>query len=506
MKEGNKLAILLAIVVGVSIIGFLRGTSDDDYDLSTPLTMWDAQTEEGIPVAPTYAGARQSTTSTGDKVASSCVDCHEERLSTARRGQRTEHPVGVEVPRGAQLADLLAQGGRLAEQEDGSRTLVCRTCHRPHNATEDARLIVTTDEGALCLSCHTAKSTARSLHPVSIKLTADVQAAIRSVGGVADGRLTCLSCHDPHDSTAGTLLRTDGKGANACRLCHSNKARQLGEAGHGGRSCIDCHGLHRASSLAGQGPVAPEAGDQPCVDCHVGPKAPKTQRVDPRAGHPMWAEIPKAMASEDHQGTVGCRDCHVPHSSRRAVLSEATTGAVCTACHEQEAVVVGTDHDASVVKVAGSGQTCLSCHSVHGSSSRPNPPSGVNPASGVCLSCHDGRTAARQIENWTHPKGLLLGMGGLPFRYEGAVPYFGQDGKRTKDRKVGEIACLTCHDVHRWRHGEDKKPGAVDGTEHNSFLRNHSAVAKFCAVCHGADGRPRFLFFHGERFRDLEEE
>ncbi len=502
MKDERAWWVLGAVLVAFAMVGFLYGTSDSDYQFETPLTVWEHGPQGDAPVATTYTQERALTESDGADVASECADCHPDRVNDRSRGRRTEHPVGVVVPRGAQLAELLASGGRLEQEgEDGPRKVVCRSCHRPHNAKQDARLIVTTDEGALCVSCHADHSRTQSQHPIAVALSPTRRAAIAGIGGVAGDKLTCLSCHDPHDSSAGTLLRTNATGANACRVCHDDKASALGDTGHGAQSCIDCHGMHRASARRGEGPTAPEPQDQGCLDCHGSSKGSKLQ-IELTAGHPMGVDVP--AGAQGHEGKVSCSDCHTPHTSRKSVLAKASAAKVCVDCHEAQASVVGTDHDGALVAVAGKSSACVTCHDVHGRSARPAAPVGPNPASARCLACHDGRTKATKVGKWSHPEGLLLTTDGLPFRYSGRVPYFGPDGERTQNRKAGEIACQTCHDPHRWR-SVGAAPGAPsDGTEQDSFLRAQDEVIQLCTVCHGVDGRPRFRFFHGDQLRGKE--
>ncbi len=502
MNQSRLLPILAAVIAGLVVVGFLRGTDKSDYDLALPSTVGQEATDGSAEVAGRYADARHATTSDGSATASRCEDCHEERVTTAARGRRTEHPVGVVVPQGARLAELLASGGRLQQEvEDGPRTVVCRSCHRPHNASEDARLIVTADEGALCVSCHADHRAARSQHPVQVSLSPAKRAAIEGIGGVAGTALSCLSCHDPHASTAGTLLRTDAAGADACRVCHAAQASALGEAGHGAQSCVACHGMHRAPPEVGKGPAAPELQDQRCMDCHAAKGSKRLIRLT--GGHPMGVDVP--ASAEGHEGKVSCSHCHQAHSSRPNVLVRAKAGELCVECHPAQASVLGTDHDGSLAPVAGSRSGCVTCHDIHGSSARPAPPTGVNPASGRCLACHDGRTDAKTVAAWSHPGDLLLTSTGLPNRYKGPVSYFGPDGLPTEDTGIGEIACQTCHDPHRWKAGEGPAPGAVEGTEQNSFLRNQKEVIRLCSVCHDTDGRPRFRFFHGDQLRATED-
>ena len=172
-------------------------------------------------------------------------------------------------------------------------------------------------------------------------------------------------------------------------------------------------------------------------------------------------------------------------------------------CHTEQAGVVGTDHSLGELGVNG---PCLGCHSLHEATGPHLLPSSdeesqTNPASARCLRCHDGSSPATAVVFASHPTGLLLTTQGLPFRYEGRIPYYNSEGEPTSDRAVGEITCSTCHDPHRWDH-DGTGGGAADGTEQNSFLRDPDDTARFCTVCHGVDARPRLRFFHTGRFRD----
>jgi predicted CXXCH cytochrome family protein len=506
MVEGQRRFLLLAaaVTIGMTVFGFLQGTELSDYDLTPPLTRWAIPADSDVPVAKSYAEERADALP-GD-VATGCKDCHEERISPrVSRGERTEHPTGVAAPQGANLTTLSSEGSRFDRDDQGRSVVVCRSCHRPHNTDVKPRLIEEADDGLLCLNCHADHAPGRSRHPVSGPIDDPaLRAMIARLGGPdrhdADpGRLSCLDCHAPHAAKSGDLLRTDTNGNGACRSCHVDKARALVGAGHGGEECIDCHGAHAAPAHAGRGPVAPDRSDQYCVECHM--DGSKVRQIDVAAGHPIWKAFPAAMQQSGHTGMVGCTDCHQPHGNGNKLLIAGTVVDTCLSCHPDKSSVTRTKHDGAVVAVNGEGRTCLTCHSIHGDR-RPAALADVNPASAMCLSCHDGkRTNARQVGEWRHPGGVLLTAGGLPGQYSGTVPYFTKDGRRASNGQVGEITCQTCHDPHRWHHDADQHPGNVEGTEQNSFLRDPDKVAEFCTVCHGTDGRPQFRFFHSKDYR-----
>lgn len=431
-----------------------------------------------------------------------CMECHADYVDMEPAYRRKSHPVGLLPPELANVERLEAAGGRL---DDGS--VGCMTCHRPHGAAERRLLILPTEEGSLCLTCHADHAPGESAHPVDVKADEATRSRIRDMGGVIseDGTLTCLSCHDPHQSVAGTLLRTAASGTNACRLCHTDEDRAMSSGGHGKESCSSCHGMHKASSRRGRGVRKPGVGPQICLDCHAdGSGRPQ---VNLAATHP----IGKKLGASDHgslplvSGRIGCTTCHEAHGADERLLRDGSdAGKTCLECHEDKGTVRGTDHDARVVPVRDRGDTCLSCHTVHGSDNRylfATSRSGENPATGRCLACHDGSLDTTVVEHYTHPEGLLLTAQGLPFRYDGPIPYYGPDGRRTSDSGTGTITCVTCHDPHRWQHGTDSRPGAVKGSEQNSFLREPAQVIRFCTVCHGSEGRPMFRFFHRDTLR-----
>lgn len=287
----DRALLAAAVVVGLALIGFLRGTQTDDYDLSLHEGLHSEPSE-----APTYASLRDD--ARPEDIAAHCADCHPEQLLEAGRGKRTHHPIGVTAPAHADLEGLQLAGGRVGPEGE----VQCRSCHRPHDLEQDGGLVVTTDEGVLCLSCHADRGADEGEHPAGVQ--------------------GCLQCHDPHDATSGSLLRTHSRGDAACRECHGDHAEDLGDDGHGEQACVSCHGMHRARILK----------DPPCLSCHDD-------------------------GSPGHANELACGDCHETHSDARALAPEGISS-TCVGCHDQGfTAVLASPHD----PVTG----CASCHDPH---------------------------------------------------------------------------------------------------------------------------------------------
>ncbi len=421
-----------------------------------------------------------------------CEDCHQDQLDTERVNN---HPLGANdraIPRA-----LTSRGARTSA--DGG--LTCQTCHAPHGALYDAMLIDSAADGGLCTACHESEAGPRSHHPVDRRLDSQGRRLISSLGGeLNDGALTCLSCHGAHQAPSEDLLLTRRSGPGACGACHESAASRLRGGGHGREPCASCHGMHDLPRGFGDGARAEGVGPQICLDCHA--DGSEDPQVDLDATHPVGIDLEEDSHGDlpALDGRLACTTCHAAHSrDPKLLLEEARSGEGCATCHEAQGPVIGSDHDAAIVAVGEADQTCLSCHDVHGSAAlflMEEVDTGVNPASGRCLSCHDGSTDATPVGRHDHPEGYLLTVEGLPPVYQGEVPFYGPDGAPTGDVQLGEIACATCHDVHRWSHGSDEVEGAAEGTELDSFLRSPMDVVQACSVCHGAEAWPAFTWFH----------
>jgi predicted CXXCH cytochrome family protein len=90
----------------------------------------------------------------------------------------------------------------------------CVDCHDPH-ATGN-RWVLTRESGELCISCHEEEvADGNHRHPVGKKPKTRLK---RDMTLDDEGRMECLTCHQPHGGKAEFLLRTSG--GHACLDCH----------------------------------------------------------------------------------------------------------------------------------------------------------------------------------------------------------------------------------------------------------------------------------------------
>ncbi len=102
------------------------------------------------------------------------------------------------------------QGKSYTESEIPAKKKDCNLCHVSHMMKGTSLLKKPISE--LCTECH-PNSKAPSEHIV------DVVPSMSVVGlPLTKGRLTCVTCHEPHKNSYGVMLRVSPE--NLCQLCH----------------------------------------------------------------------------------------------------------------------------------------------------------------------------------------------------------------------------------------------------------------------------------------------
>lgn len=225
----------------------------------------------------------------------------------------------------------------------------CNFCHmtlpKAGKVTKFSRSI-----SFLCLECHNMPQ--ENSHPIGMVPSMRVPEEFMLDWG---GKMTCVTCHDPHAAANNQYLRTETRGRNFCTLCHRGLLPM--QDPHVGTVSI-AHakrGVYHDDSQLSQilDPISME-----CLSCHdgviasdasykiIGGDAVTYQREG--LSHPIGMDYRKsAMHDRElrpvealspyialYDGKVGCASCHNPYSSQHRMLTMSNAGsALCLECH-----------------------------------------------------------------------------------------------------------------------------------------------------------------------------
>jgi DmsE family decaheme c-type cytochrome len=162
-----------------------------------------------------------------------------------------------------------------------ARNLSCQSCHSVHEPKSTKSQLKAKTQTDLCAGCHRvqANKTKRVSHMP-----------------VAEGKMECGSCHNPHGATNVKLLKVGNWINESCYSCHAEKRGPfLFEHAAGRESCSSCHDPHGSSNdrlLVAKLPML-------CQRCHIGTK------------HPSTIYDNKSVASQSNR-IIGrsCVNCH----------------------------------------------------------------------------------------------------------------------------------------------------------------------------------------------------
>jgi len=139
-----------------------------------------------------------------------------------------------------------------------ARNLSCSTCHSVHAPVGPKAQLKASSELELCGNCHKAQVT-------KIKRVSHMP--------LAEGKMECTSCHNPHGSTNVKQLRVGNWINESCISCHTDKRGPfLFEHAAGRESCVTCHDPHGSNNhamLVARPPML-------CQRCHIGTRHPST--------------------------------------------------------------------------------------------------------------------------------------------------------------------------------------------------------------------------------------
>jgi predicted CXXCH cytochrome family protein len=446
-----------------------------------------------------------------------CQQCHIDRAYGAEHGSHPLAKLPFDLPK-----DIFAAHGRtdIADRQK----MACQTCHTAHGATQDKLLVMGTESGQLCKSCHEQlrpmewHADAPREHPQNPPLkTAAQKQAIKDMGtrlGPND-TLTCFSCHKMHEGKSEKFMLADKLENSAiCMRCHEEKkpvleskhdlrksrpeeVNKLGFTPDQSGPCGSCHSFHKYARE-----TKPGAGDPVgvCISCHQ----PKNKSPDAIAStgtqvgyaHPPnvdAAKIPKTNdltvlnhGSDPSKKDLACYTCHDPHEANKKLFLRKDRDALCSTCHTDRFATMGGKHDFTdkpLLKNA-KGETakdsgkCGFCHAVHGDTdlvlwvATKDKPKGPDD---LCIQCHnkDGLAHEKPAFAFNHPTGIKARPGANSTPKDGKLPFFNEHALIDKSG-AGFVSCASCHDPH------------ANSTAQKEMLRVPGPTSNTCTTCHAA--------------------
>lgn len=307
-------------------------------------------------------------------------------LSNLSTNLRNDHPISFSYTASLATADgqLKAPGSITPPVSLKNGKVQCTSCHDPHSNVNSDFLVTTSQNSALCNSCHQRTNWIQSTHNTSTKTwngtTPDpwpyTDATMLTVSQNA-----CENCHNPHNSGSNILnLKYQAEESN-CLDCHSgtvaastkNISTQLVKtykhnvAGYNGIhdaneasqvtnmhvECVDCHNPHASNSATASAPavngsllgvkgvnqsgtaVNPAVNSyEICYRCHagsVGAPAAATARVISQNN----LRLEFATTNPSFHPVVGPRN-NSEVTANLIAPNSASTVMYCTACHASD--------------------------------------------------------------------------------------------------------------------------------------------------------------------------
>ena len=356
-------------------------------------------------------------------------------------------------------------------------------CGECHENNVPAALRSGGDINVMCNRCHGPGSEARfEVHQVNIAAPEQMKSHIPAGWPLADGRLTCLTCHDiksqMQENVLGRIFNINflrqplTVGDSICYTCHDrsrfkqpnpHKLMISQQGVLNTQACLQCHQVMPDTESATEIKDAPlkQDSDLLCISCHEQQKSRHPARADHLVQVP--AGMKQALQSDSHTG---------------AVLPLGDTSIHCVTCHnphEKGVIKKGIDAkgagEPSLLRLRGGSDLCLACHSEFKDcltvaklppvlNILKTPPDVLSPhkpwAENKCKACHN--ITAQQKEK---PQAL-----GLCFR-QGCHETKVVNNEFVHDRSVLKN-CYFCHESH--------------AAEYPKLLRSNEE--RICHTCH----------------------
>ncbi|MFI5398478.1 MAG: cytochrome c3 family protein [Candidatus Binatia bacterium] len=312
----------------------------------------------------------------------------------------------------------------------------------------------------------------------------------------------CVFCHTPHNATGRRGLWSRQLEPVTYKLYQSStmQARPQQPTGSS-RLCLSCHdGMMAIDAPKGKGGMT--------LGRLTGPSVLGTDLSD---DHPISFVYDQALVTRrrdlaspatlvgsvklDDSGQVQCTSCHDAHLDRhpKFLVTDPSYSGLCVACHQlphwQESAHATSSATArSASPLPGSGYAtvsqngCSSCHRSHGAQ-HPQRLLTATTEEGVCLPCHDGRVAAKDLRREfvkysAHRVDMYTDV---------------HDPIENPNTMARHVECVDCHNAHevRARSVGGQIPGPLAGvsgvTISGSFVREASFEYEICLKCHGVN-------------------
>ena len=184
---------------------------------------------------------------------------------------------------------LKAEHANFERSAHATNGVSCISCHSPHFAKEQRRLLVE-KQPLLCYTCHTEQK-------------ADFSKPFRH--RVNEGLLKCTDCHDVHGSPISHSMRAAATQDTACFRCHRNLQgpfvfEHVPVKTEGCAACHQPHGSVNARLLK------VNQVNLLCLQCHTPSSTPNTRGGGSNAPAP-----PAAPVHDQSMKFQACTICHV---------------------------------------------------------------------------------------------------------------------------------------------------------------------------------------------------